>query len=87
MSIWIRRIYLLPVFFYRYVLSPVLPKACRYYPTCSAYAVEAVMLHGIVRGSWLTLCRLARCHPWGGGGIDLVPPPSFYVKEKLKNDT
>ncbi len=79
MMVWLRRIYLLPVFFYRYVISPVLPKACRYYPTCSAYAVEAVMLHGIFRGSWLAVRRLARCHPWGGGGVDLVPPPSSRV--------
>ncbi len=76
MIVWIRRIYLLPVFIYRYVISPVLPKACRYYPTCSAYAVEAVMVHGVVRGSWMALCRLARCHPWAAGGIDPVPPLS-----------
>ncbi len=54
----------------------MLPKSCRYYPTCSAYAVEAVMLHGIIRGTWLTLRRLARCHPWGEGGFDPVPPVS-----------
>lgn len=72
---WLRRLALLPVYVYRYGISPVLPPSCRYYPTCSAYAVEAVMVHGIVRGGWLTLCRLARCHPWAAGGVDPVPPP------------
>ncbi len=81
MMVWIRRIYLLPVFFYRYVVSPVLPKACRYYPTCSAYAVDAVMQHGVVYGSWLALRRIARCHPWAEGGVDPVPPPSSRVSK------
>ncbi len=76
MKILIRRIFLLPVFIYRYAISPLLPNACRYYPSCSAYAVEAIMLHGILRGSWLTICRLARCHPWSKGGVDPVPPVS-----------
>lgn len=47
---------------------------CRFHPSCSAYAVEALEVHGAVRGSWLTARRLGRCHPWGGHGIDLVPP-------------
>ena len=75
MRAWIRRIVLLPVYAYRYLISPVLPPACRFYPTCSAYAVEAVMEHGILKGGWLTLRRLARCHPWAEGGVDPVPPP------------
>lgn len=75
MKMWLRRLALLPVYVYRYCISPVLPPSCRYYPTCSAYAVEAVMVHGILRGGWLTLCRLARCHPWAEGGVDPVPPP------------
>ena len=75
MSLWLRRLVLLPVYFYRYCISPVLPPACRYYPTCSAYAVEAVMVHGVLRGGWLALRRLARCHPWAEGGVDPVPPP------------
>ena len=60
---------------YRYAISPMLPSRCRFYPTCSAYAEEALRTHGAVRGSWLTLKRLARCHPWGGSGVDLVPEP------------
>lgn len=50
------------------------PSPCRYYPTCSAYAVEALELHGALRGSWLAARRLLRCHPWGGHGVDPVPP-------------
>ncbi|MFM8837863.1 MAG: membrane protein insertion efficiency factor YidD [Bacteroidota bacterium] len=58
---------------YRSMLSPYLPPACRYNPTCSVYALEALQRHGAWRGSWLTLRRLARCHPWGGHGHDPVP--------------
>jgi uncharacterized protein len=49
------------------------PSPCRFYPSCSSYAAEAVELHGAGRGTWLTVRRLVRCHPWGGHGIDLVP--------------
>ena len=63
----------LPVRFYRYFISPMLPPSCRYSPTCSEYALEALRIHGPFRGSWLTLRRLARCHPWGGHGHDPVP--------------
>jgi hypothetical protein len=58
---------------YRWLLSPWLGGACRYWPSCSAYAEEAVHRHGVLRGSWLALRRLSRCHPWGGHGVDLVP--------------
>lgn len=65
----------LPVHFYRLCISPMLPRCCRYTPTCSQYALDALRLHGPLRGSWLTLRRLLRCHPWGGSGWDPVPPP------------
>lgn len=53
--------------------SRVIPPTCRYHPSCSAYAIEALRKYGAVRGSWLTLKRLLRCHPWGGSGHDPVP--------------
>ncbi len=70
----IARVLLLPVVGYRRWISPVLPPACRFYPSCSAYAVEALTVHGALRGSWLALRRLLRCGPWHPGGLDPVPP-------------
>ena len=58
---------------YRYLISPLLGPTCRFYPTCSSYAIEAIERHGITRGTWLTLCRLIRCNPWHPGGVDMVP--------------
>lgn len=59
--------------FYQYCISPFTPPACRFTPTCSQYAVEALRKYGPIKGCWLTLKRLARCHPWGGSGYDPVP--------------
>jgi len=64
---------LLPIRFYRRWISPALPASCRFYPTCAGYAEEALRLHGPVRGGWLALRRLGRCHPWTPGGVDHVP--------------
>ncbi|WP_084644782.1 membrane protein insertion efficiency factor YidD [Oceanobacter kriegii] len=61
---------------YRYAISPLLPSRCRFYPTCSAYAVEAIQKHGALKGSQLTARRLCKCHPWGTHGVDLVPEPN-----------
>ena len=58
---------------YQLWISPLLPAACRYYPTCSAYAIEAIEKHGAVSGSWLAMRRIARCHPFRPGGYDPVP--------------
>lgn len=58
---------------YQLLLSPVLPPSCRFVPTCSQYAQEAVVKHGLLRGVWLASRRIVRCHPWGGAGYDPVP--------------
>lgn len=58
---------------YQMVISPMLAQQCRFHPTCSAYAVTALQRHGVVRGLWLAVRRLARCHPWNPGGVDHVP--------------
>ena len=63
----------LPVRGYRLVFSPWVGHGCRYQPTCSVYALEALERHGALRGGWLAFRRIARCHPWGGSGIDNVP--------------
>lgn len=59
---------------YRRGISPFLGRRCRYEPTCSAYAHDAVLRYGALRGGWMSLARIARCHPWAAGGIDRVPP-------------
>jgi uncharacterized protein len=69
----IRRALLGLVKFYSRAISPALPARCRFYPTCSAYAAEAIERHGAARGSWLALRRLLKCAPWHPGGVDLVP--------------
>lgn len=60
---------------YQRLISPLFPPTCRYQPTCSQYALEAIQLHGGLKGAWLALKRIGRCHPWGGYGFDPVPKP------------
>ncbi len=64
---------------YRMFVSPLLGPRCRFYPSCSAYALEAVRVHGALRGSWLAVRRLSRCHPFHPGGLDPVPPAPASV--------
>ncbi|MBK5213076.1 MAG: membrane protein insertion efficiency factor YidD [Flavobacteriaceae bacterium] len=59
---------------YQNFISPLLPSSCRYTPTCSHYSVEALQTHGLLKGGWLALKRIASCNPWGGSGYDPVPP-------------
>lgn len=66
-------ILILPVRFYQLAVSPMLPPSCRYVPTCSQYTIEALRKHGPVKGLWLAVRRILRCHPWGGSGYDPVP--------------
>jgi putative membrane protein insertion efficiency factor len=65
---------------YQLLLSPYLGGRCRHHPSCSAYAMEALQVHGGLRGGWLTIKRLARCHPWGSWGYDPVPPADRSVE-------
>ncbi len=60
---------------YQRLISPILGPACRFYPSCSAYSCECYRHHGFLRGTWLTIKRLSRCHPWQSGGVDLPPLP------------
>jgi len=63
-----------PIRLYRWIISPILPSACRFYPSCSAYAIQALDQHGVGRGLYLTIRRLLRCHSLNPGGVDPVPP-------------
>jgi hypothetical protein len=69
----LKSIFILPIRLYQYMISPLLPPSCRYTPTCSQYAVEAIQEWGIFKGTWLAIKRVSRCHPWGGHGYDPVP--------------
>jgi putative membrane protein insertion efficiency factor len=66
-------ILLLPVYFYKYCISPLTPASCRFVPTCSEYAVQALQKHGPFKGIWLSVKRILKCHPWGSSGYDPVP--------------
>jgi hypothetical protein len=69
-----RKLAAAPIHLYRWTLSPFLGRQCRYHPTCSSYALEAIEIHGPWRGWRLALARILRCHPWSGAGFDPVPP-------------
>ncbi|MFR9166585.1 MAG: membrane protein insertion efficiency factor YidD [Dysgonomonas sp.] len=67
------QIFLLPIYFYKYCISPLFPSSCRFTPTCSEYGLQAIKKYGAFKGFWLTLKRISKCHPWGGHGYDPVP--------------
>ncbi|MCH5246837.1 MAG: membrane protein insertion efficiency factor YidD [Muribaculaceae bacterium] len=69
----LRKIAILPLRFYQICISPMFPPSCRFTPTCSQYAIDAIRKHGIIKGTILTVKRLSKCHPWGGHGYDPVP--------------
>lgn len=74
MKRWLAWALILPIRAYQWLISPLLAPRCRFYPSCSHYAIEALRIHGPFRGSWLTLRRIVRCHPLNPGGFDPVPP-------------
>ena len=69
---------------YRYFVSPLLPPACRFYPSCSAYAEQALQDHGALRGGWLAARRLCRCGPWQAGGLDPVPDVKITARAPMQ---
>lgn len=71
-----KQLLILLIKIYQKLLSPLCPGVCRFRPTCSAYFIEALKIHGVIKGSYLGLRRILRCHPWGGCGDDPVPPKS-----------
>ena len=75
-----------PIVVYRYTLSAFIGRECRYLPTCSEYAIEAIDRHGAAKGAWLALRRIARCHPWGGSGYDPVPDSLGHHAGKTGDD-
>ncbi|NEU27606.1 membrane protein insertion efficiency factor YidD [Paenibacillus polymyxa] len=85
MKITTRRVVQAPIQFYRAYISPLKLATCRFYPTCSAYALEAVEVHGALRGSWLAAKRIAKCHPFHPGGVDLVPPAQKGIDQSDKD--
>lgn len=74
LSLFIRKLFILPIRIYQWCISPFLPQSCRFYPTCSAYAAEAIARHGLFKGGFYALWRILRCHPFNAGGYDPVPP-------------
>jgi len=83
---WIRwiliRILMVPVYVYKYVISPMTPASCRHIPSCSEYAIEALKIHGPIKGIYLGTRRILKCHPWGTHGYDPVPPKKVLIKNK-----
>jgi len=78
----VRYLLIAPIALYRFLISPLLPPSCRFYPSCSQYAIDALRAHGALRGTLLALARLGRCHPWHPGGVDFVPDAHSSATER-----
>lgn len=81
----IKQIFIFPVRIYQYVISPLTPGSCRHVPTCSNYTVEAIKEWGALKGTWMGLKRLSKCHPWGSSGYDPVPKKTCVKCEAQKS--
>jgi len=82
MSDLLKRVYIFPIKLYQWILSPLLGPSCRFTPTCSHYMIEAIFEWGILKGTWLGLKRIGKCHPWGGHGEDPVPKKHSISQKK-----
>ena len=71
---WFQYVLIITIKLYQWILSPILPQTCRHIPTCSVYTIDAIKIHGPLKGLWLGIKRLSKCHPWGTFGFDPVPP-------------
>ena len=83
----IKKVALMLIKGYKLAVSPYLPSSCIYQPTCSDYTAEAIHSHGVVKGSWMGIKRIARCNPFSTGGLDLVPSPASDVHESSISST
>ena len=72
LSKFLRKIFVMPILLYQYLISPLIPISCRFNPTCSQYSKEAILKYGILKGFFLSIKRILKCHPWGGNGYDPV---------------
>ncbi|MBN1598601.1 MAG: membrane protein insertion efficiency factor YidD [Bacteroidales bacterium] len=79
-------ILILPVKFYQHAISPYTPASCRHIPTCSQYTIEALKVHGIIKGLYFSVKRISKCHPWGTHGFDPVPPPGAPLFKKKHSE-
>ena len=83
--ITIKKIFILPIIGYRYFISPLIGSNCRFEPKCSSYAIEAIQIHGVFKGCFLSLVRISRCHPFGKAGLDPVPCSKKNIKKGPNN--
>ncbi|QDX00514.1 membrane protein insertion efficiency factor YidD [Staphylococcus chromogenes] len=82
-----KRLFIAPIRFYQKFISPLTPPSCRFYPTCSNYTIEAIQVHGAIKGTWLGIKRISKCHPLHKGGFDPVPlKKKTNINKDLNND-